>query len=52
MVIVCPNDYDDWTMTVLIWMMRGGGREKDVGGISHRVVNENNMKVKVLSYCT
>ena len=29
-----------------------GGREKDGGGISHRVVNENNMKVKVLSYCT
>lgn len=44
MVIVCPIDYDDWTMAILIWMMRGWGREKDGGGISHRVVNENNMK--------
>ena len=39
MVIVYPNDYDDWTMTILIWMMGGGGRGKDGGGISHRVVN-------------
>lgn len=55
MVIVCPIDYDDWTMTMINWMMTmlaGWGREKDGGGISHRVVNENNMKVKVLSYCT
>ena len=32
-VIVCPIDYDDWTMTILIWMMGGGGREKDGGGV-------------------
>lgn len=46
MVIVSPIDYDDWTMTMMIWMMSGGGREKDGGGISHRVVNGNNMKTR------